>query len=929
MKNWFLSFYLLHAFTSSAQSGNFTIPYETFKLQNGLTVILHEDHSDPVVAVNLTVHVGSAREKEGRTGFAHLFEHLLFLESENLGKGGLDILSSNIGASGANGSTSRDRTNYLQTVPKDALEKMIWAEADKLGWFINTVTVPVLSKEKQVVKNEKRQSYDNNPYGHTMYVHGKAMYPHDHPYNWEVIGSLEDLDNATLEDVKEFYRKWYVPNNVTLVLAGDFDPAQVKVWVHKYFDEIKAGSTIENLEKRPTVLKETVKLYHEDNFAQLPELTLSWPTTEQFHKDAYPISILINYLSEGKNAPLYKVIVEQEQLAASVDIFNYDAEISGETYLQVRAYSDVPLDSVELAIMKGFSNFEEEGISTEDLQRIKAGLEVGFYQKLSSVLGKSETLAEYQYLKNDPGYATEDIQNMLSVTPEDVMRVYLTYFKNKPFVATSFVPKGQLELMLTGSVKAEIVEEEIIDGAEEEFDASIQADYEKTPSLFDRSIEPEYGTKINFVLPIIHQSKLSNQINLISIENNEVPLIEFEIIIDGGQRMEKVGGSASILSDMLLSGTATKTAAELEMAIEQLGSSIEITATKEAFSIVGTTLAKNFKPTIDLLEEILLQPRWDVEEFELIKQGAKTNLVQQKASANAQASIHFNQLIYGTEHIMAKNTLGTTESIENVSIQDLQELYKNALSPYNAYFNVVGNINHEQLKTSLTQLTTNWKGVKQIVPEQISNSVVADADLYFYNFPEAKQSIIRVGAKSMSAKDKNYYAGTIANYILGGGGFASRLTQELREAKGFTYGVNSGFNGRKDWGSFEIYTSVRSNATAESISIIEQILKEYPSTFSTEDLEATKSYLIKSQARNFETSYAKLSVLERIGYYGYGKDFLAKRQKMVEKMTIAKIQKIAKKYMNPSKMTWVVVGDGASQKEKLTPIGNGKIIPLN
>jgi zinc protease len=234
--------------SGSREEAELKVAYEKFTLDNGLEVILHVDKSDPVVGVSLTAHVGSAREIEGRTGFAHLFEHLLFLESENLGKGGLDKMSARVGGSGANGSTSRDRTNYFQTVPKDALEKMIWAEADKLGWFINTVTDPVLAKEKQVVKNEKRQSVDNRPYGHTSYIIDKQLYPNDHPYNWQVIGSLDDLQAATLNDVKQFFRRWYVPNNTTLVIAGDFEVDQAKTWVKKYFDEIPRGEEITDLE---------------------------------------------------------------------------------------------------------------------------------------------------------------------------------------------------------------------------------------------------------------------------------------------------------------------------------------------------------------------------------------------------------------------------------------------------------------------------------------------------------------------------------------------------------------------------------------------------------------------------------------------------------------------------------------------------------
>src|SRR5688572_8640103 len=300
----------LTVFGQKAVPPSLKVEYEKFTLPNGLDVIFHIDRSDPVVAVSLTAHVGSAREKAGRTGFAHMFEHLLFLESENLGKGGLDKLSAKIGGSGANGSTNRDRTNYLQTVPKDALEKMLWAEADKLGWFINTVTDPVLAKEKEVVQNEKRQSVDNNPYGHTQYVIDKALYPADHPYNWQVIGSLEDLKSATLADVKEFFRRWYVPNNVTLTVVGDFDPVQTKKWVEKYFGEIKRGEQVKPQAKRPGAISQTVKIYHEDNYAKLPELTLAWPSVEQYHPDMYPLQVLTQYLADGKKAPLYQVLVE-------------------------------------------------------------------------------------------------------------------------------------------------------------------------------------------------------------------------------------------------------------------------------------------------------------------------------------------------------------------------------------------------------------------------------------------------------------------------------------------------------------------------------------------------------------------------------------------------------------------------------------------
>jgi len=326
------------------------LTFEKFELDNGLDVIFHIDKSDPVVAVTLAAHVGSAREKPGRTGFAHLFEHLLFLESENLGKGGLDQLSARIGGSGANGSTSRDITNYMQTVPNDALEKMIWAEADKLGYFINTVTDPVLAKEKEVVKNEKRQRVDNRPYGHVFDVISSNLYAADHPYNWHPIGSLEDLQASTLDDVKEFFKRWYVPNNVTLVISGDFDSKQAKGWVEKYFNEIPRGEEVKPLAKRPTKLAESKKFYYEDNFAQLPQLTQVWPTMERYHADSYALDVLIKLLADGKTSPLYNELVEQQKLTSDITMFYFRSELAGELFLKVDAFDNIDLDTVEQAL---------------------------------------------------------------------------------------------------------------------------------------------------------------------------------------------------------------------------------------------------------------------------------------------------------------------------------------------------------------------------------------------------------------------------------------------------------------------------------------------------------------------------------------------------------------------------------------------------
>ena len=915
---------------ASAQRSTLKVDYEKFILPNGLEVVFHVDRSDPVVAVSLTAHVGSAREKAGRTGFAHLFEHLLFLESENLGKGGLDAMSARIGGSGANGSTNRDRTDYLQTVPKDALEKMLWAEADKLGWFINTVTDPVLAKEKQVVKNEKRQSVDNNPYGHTFYVIDKALYPASHPYNWQVIGSLEDLDRATRSDVKEFYRRWYVPNNVTLVVAGDFDTGQAKKWVEKYFGEIKRGDEVEPQQKRPGVVREITKLYHEDNFANLPELTMAWPVVEQYHPDSYPLAVLTRYLAQGKKAPLYKVLVEEKKLAPDVSMYVYDSELAGQLHLSVRAFDGKDLDEVAAAVNEAFARFEKDGILQKDLDRIKAGQETFFYNSLSDVLGKGAQLAQGNIFANDPGYLEKDIQNILGVTTADVRRVFDKYIKGKTFVATSFVPKGNIALALDGSKKAEVVEEKIVAGAEDEVDPNVTARYVRTPSSFDRSIEPSYGPAPDVKIPTIWEGKLKNGLRVFGIENREVPLVELEIVIDGGQmldRLDKVG-VANMMAQMMTQGTRRKTPQELEEAIEQLGASINVYATTEDVTIGVNTLAKNYDATLRLVEEILFEPRWDAKEFDLIKQSVISDIQQQRANPNANAQLNYNRLIYGNDNMRSRSILGATESVNAITMDDLKAFYAKNLSPSVARMHIVGAIDKPKIMASLKGVGAKWKAKRVEIPVYKTPDAPQKSQVYFYDVPDAKQSVIRFGYPALAATDADYYPATVANYILGGGGFASQLTQQLREGKGYTYGINSFFSGTKTRGTFTIASGVRSNVTLETAQLIKEILSDYGKNYTENDLDTTKSFLIKSNARAFETSNAKLSMLDNISKYGWKYDYVKQREQVVKAMTVDRIKELSQKYFNSDRMIWLIVGDAKTQLPRLKELGFGEPILL-
>lgn len=919
------------AVNETSSKTEFTVDFEKFTLDNGLQVIFHIDRSDPVVAVALTSHVGSAREKEGRTGFAHLFEHLLFLESENLGKGGLDKMSARIGGSGANGSTSRDRTNYYQTVPKDALEKMIWAEADKLGYFINTVTEPVLAKEKEVVKNEKRQGVDNQPYGHVNYVITKALYPKGHPYSWTVIGSLEDLQNATLEDVKDFYSKWYVPNNVTLTIAGDFDVVQAKAWVKKYFDEIKKGDDIPKLEKQPVTLETSKRLFYEDNFARLPQLSLTWPSVPEFHEDAYALAVLTTYLSEGKKAPLYKTLVEDKKVTDNVSMYDYTSELAGQIGMDVTAFDTTNLTTVFQAVQEALGNFETEGISEGDINRIKARQETRFYSSLSSVVGKGFQLAQYEIFAGDPAYITEDVERILAVTTADVMRVYTKYIRDKNFVAVSTVPKGQSILALENSTLAEVVEEKIIEGAENTFDPSIVATYEKTPSSFDRSVEPPYGASPDVIVPKVWKDELSSGIKIYGIENNKIPLVQFSMQIEGGMLLEDTAkiGVSNLVASLLTKGTKNKTPEELENAIESLGARISANASDEYITISGTSLAKNYDKTMALVQEILLEPRWDIEEFKLEKQSTLSQLQRQQANPNSIASNEFAKLLYGEDYILSYNNVGTSASVTAITIEDIKQYYAANISPTVTKFHIVGDISAVAVTKSLMPLNDAWKPKEVVIPQVANAQNPETAKVYFYDVPDAKQSVLMFGTPALAATDTDYYAAQVMNYRLGGGGFASQLTQQLREGKGYTYGVGSRFNGNANTGSFVISSGVRSNVTYEASSLVKEILQNYGSNFNENDLEISKGYMIKSNARAFETMGSKLGMLRNISTYNYPDNYAKLQEQSVKNMSVEDIKALATTYIHPDKMIYLVVGDAKTQLKKLNKLGYGEPLLLN
>ncbi len=910
---------------SSNKEQDLKIEYEKYTLPNGLDVILHVDKSDPIVAFAVQYHVGSNREKTGRTGFAHLFEHMMFQQSENVAEDQFFKIIQNAGGE-LNGGTGNDATTYYEVVPKNALETILWMESDRMGYMINTVTKKAFVNQQNVVQNEKRQRVDNQPYGHTSWVLGKALYPDGHPYNWQVIGEMQDLVNATVEDVKEFHSRFYIPNNATIVLAGDIDIAEAKKLVEKYFGEIPKGNDVTNLSPMPAKLTETKKLFHEDNFAKAPQLTMVWPTVSQFTKDSYALQYLAQLLSDGKKSPMYNIIVKGKQFASSTPTYNSSQEVAGEFQVSITAFPNIKLGEVEKAVFESFEKFEKDGVSDNDLERIKASLETDFYNGISSVLGKSFQLASYNEYAGDPSYYRKDLEMLKSVTKEDIINAYNTYIKGKPFVETSFVPKGQPELAVEGSVKANIVEEDITNAAEAKVADIPEEKIEKTKTSFDRSAQPALVDDPKLSIPTIWNSNLANGMKVYGIQQNELPLVQFNIVLKGGHYLDKIEkpGVANLVSRVINQGTKNKTPEELEEQIKMLGASIWVSCDNNNLSLNVNTLSRNFEKTLDIVKEIILEPRWDSVEFNLAKINVLNRIKRNKANPNYLGYVEFSKLVYGDKNILSIPIAGTEESVSSITLNDLKEYYNNYFTPSVANFHIVGNINQEQVMKGLTDLDSKWTAKEIKMPEYQLAAQPEKSKVYLVDVPGAFQSVINIGNLSIPATNPDYYSLQVMNYKLGGS-FSGKVNLVLREEKGFTYGARTGYDGDEFAGTFTANASVRSSATAESVKIFNEIMKNYKNGITDEELQFTKNALLKSNALRFETLWSLIGMLQEVSTYSKPFDYVKQEEATIVGMTNDKIKELAQKYLNPDKMYYVVVGDAKTQAPELKKLKIGDV----
>jgi zinc protease len=897
----------------SGNGSDWVIPFKKFILPNGLTLLVHEDHSDPIVHVDVTYHVGSARELVGRSGFAHFFEHMMFQGSEHVRDEEHFKIITECGGT-LNGTTNLDRTNYFETVPSNYLETVLWLEADRMGWFLDSVTQQKFEIQRATVKNERGQNYDNRPYGLVNEKTVEALYPFGHPYSWTTIGYIEDLNAATLEDLKRFFLRWYGPNNATLTVAGDVNTDEVVKLVEKYFGNIPRGPEVKNMRPMPATLDQDRYISYEDNI-RFPMIRMTFPGVEARHKDEAALDILANIIGGGNNSVLYQHFVKTQK-AIQANVNSPANELAGEFVITVVAYPGTSLADTEREIREILQDFEKRGITDDDLLRFKAKHEANEIRSLLSVSGKASKLAYYQTFTGNANYLKQDIDRYMAVTKEDVMRVYNTYIRNKPAVILSVVPKGQSELIAKPD---NYKRPEVPAGYKNDLREYENLTYNKGKYPFEADYRPLAGTNPVIKLPDYWTAEFDNGIKLIATEYDELPVIAMRISVDGGKLLDGMDktGLAYLTANLMNEGTKNYTAEQMSLNLELLGSSIDVSASAEGLEINVFSLKKNFDKTLEYLKEIMFSPRFNESDFERLKKQQLESIANQKNQAAVIANNVLNRIMYGDKSIYSIPTIGTEKTVSTITLDDVKKYYEQYFSPSVASVVLVGNIGKKDVLKKLEFLKT-WKGEAVKLPAFCKPKGVDKTTLFFVDKPGAAQSEIRVGLPGLAwDATGDYYRAGIMNYPFGGA-FNSRLNLNLREKRGYTYGVRSYFNGSKFTGTFGISGGFLAHATDSVIIEILNELTNYKENGVTEqELVFTKNSIGQRDALKYETPIQKAGFMSNIITYNLDKNFVKIQNDILKKLTSFDVNQLAKQLLKPDKLAIVIVGDKAKVYEKL------------
>ncbi len=900
----FLVLVLLALFSNISFSQNIPkIKFEKFTLPNGLQVILHEDHSTPMVSVNIWYHVGSKNEKRNRTGFAHLFEHLMFEGSEHAPEGMFDKWLEAAGGDN-NGSTSEDRTNYFEDAPSNALELALYLEADRLGFLLPGVDQKKLDIQRDVVKNERRQAVDNQPYGRASEVILEAIYPSNHPYSWSVIGSMEDLSAASLEDVKDFFRRYYTPNNASLSIAGDIDPAKTRKLVEKYFGSIPPGPPIERIKTWVPKLNTTKRIHMADNVS-LPRIYMVWPSPAWCHEGDTNLDILASILSSGKNSRLYKSLVYEKQIAQDVTAFQASKEISSDFRIIATAKPGHTLAEIEEAIDVELKKILGAPPSAEEVETAVNTYESSKIRSLQSIGGfggKADRLNMYNVYLGNPDYFEEDIGRYLKVTAESVQGVAQEYIDLSKRVILYVEPAGDLKA-----------------------DKAQKVDMTKKPAL---------GPTPGLNVPAFEEKILSSGLRVLVAEMHELPLVQFSLMIDAGWAADPKGlqGVSSLTSDLQDEGTKKRNALQVSQDLKSIGTNMNTSSSFDESFISMNTLKKHLQKSLEIFSDVLINPNFPEEELQRKKKIYLAQIMQQQRQPFIAGITNFLRMLYGKDHPYGQpyTGTGTVESIQKITRKDLVNYYKAYFAPNNATMVVVGDVTAKEIVPILEKSLRGWR--KKSVPK-VKVPAIAPLDkthVYLINKTGAPQSVIMAGHLAPPRNSKDYFKLYIANTILGGK-FTSRLNMNLREEKGYTYGASSFFMFMKNLGPFLAYTQVQTKVTKESIS---EIIKEIRGIrgeipVKTEELVETKSYITRGYGREFETIFQIASKLSEIVTYDLPKNYFNQFIPAVEAVDAKGLMGAMKKHLHPDSLLIVVVGDVEKIEPGIRELNLGEIHHLD
>ena len=900
------------------QAGEIVIPYKKYAMDNGLTVVLHEDNSDPLVHVDVTFHVGSGREEIGKSGFAHFFEHMLFQGSENVGDEQHFKIVSEAGGT-LNGSTSSDRTNYYQTVPANQLEKVLWLEADRMGFFLDAVTQEKFEVQRETVKNERGQRVDNQPYGRLYERVAEALYPEGHPYSWPVIGYIEDLNRVDVNDLKEFFLRWYGPNNATLTIGGKFDEAQTLAWIDKYFSSIPRGPEVADPEI-PVVTLEADRYTSMEDRVALPLLYMAFPTVHRYHEDEAPLDVLMFILGQGETSLLYKNMVKSglavqassnhgcQELSCTFTVLALPNPAQGKT-----------LADLEKIARDSLVEFEERGVMDDDLERVKMNIVSGMIYGLESVAGKITLLASHQTFTGDPNYTGDDIARYENVSKEDVMRVYEQYIKGKPAVVMSIVPPG-LQSMIAAADTWERKDRTL-----PEYAAISEDDlaFRRATEDFDRSVMPPAGENPSVILPETWRARLDNGIEVLGAINAETPTAAIQLRLEVGQRNESLEklGLAALTAAMLSESTTERSNEELSNELQKLGGSVQFSAGNNATTLTIRSLSQNLDETLAIAAERLLQPAFSDEDFARVKAQTLQTIRQSKTQPATTADVVYQLLLFGKNNSLSYLNIGTEDSVAAITLDDVKEFYAANYSPTVGSIVAVSDQSQDALLDKLG-VFDEWSGA-DVDPVSLADFPEIDGmKIYLVDKPGAAQSEIRIGKRAMKYDATGeYYRSYVMNFSLGGA-FNSRINLNLREDKGYTYGARSGFNGTRDYGTYTAAAAVRTDTTKDSIVQFENEIRAYAdSGISESELSFTRKAIGQRDARAFETPGQKLGFLSRILVHDLDESFVDEQNEILAAIGQDEINQLASKHLDIEEMIIVVVGDKATILPSLEELG--------